>query len=39
MNCTEPTAVVHVTTCDELRAILMAYLFDSETYTEAEECE
>ena len=37
MNRIESTAVVHVTTCDELRALLMAYLFDSETYTEAED--
>lgn len=34
MNRTESTAVVHVTTCEELRAALMAYLFDAETYTD-----
>ena len=37
MNRIEYTAVVHVTTCDELRAVLMAYLFDSETYSNGEE--
>ncbi len=37
MSLTESTTVVHVTTCDELRALLMAYLFDSETYTDAED--
>jgi hypothetical protein len=29
--------MIHVITYDELRAVLMAYLFDSETYSNGEE--
>ena len=31
--------MIHVITYDELRAVLMAYLFDSETYSNGEETE
>lgn len=31
--------MIHVITYDELRAVLMAYLFDSETYNNGEEAQ
>jgi hypothetical protein len=37
MNCSGCSAMVHVTTCDELRALLMAHLFNGETYIDGED--
>ena len=31
--------MIHVITYDELRAVLMAYLFDSETYSNGEDAQ
>ena len=31
--------MIHIMTCEELRASLMSYLFISETYSECENCD